>query len=190
MNMATLRSNMTFVALTAGILLSGCSGDGAVGPRIHANTISAATSPELGPCPDLQPPAGSKLTFHVYAEGVQIYRWNGTSWVFVAPDAALYADVGGKGQVGTHYAGPTWESVSGSKVVGTVQKRCTADASAIQWLLLSAVSSEGPGIFSRVASIQRVNTAGGLAPATNGTFVGEEARVPYTTEYYFYRAPR
>jgi hypothetical protein len=34
--------------------------------------------------------------------------------------------------------------------------------------------------------IQRVNTVGGIAPSTLGTFVGQEARVPYTTEYFFY----
>jgi hypothetical protein len=186
------RSVKNILLLTAGIVLGACNTDTASGPGARANTVSALASvlPELGPCPDLAPPAGSKLTFHVYAEGVQIYRWNGTSWTFVAPDAALYADAGGKGLVGTHYAGPTWESLSGSKVVGAVQKRCTADPDAIQWLLLGAVSQEGPGIFSRVDFIQRVNTTGGVAPTTNGTSVGQEAGVPYTTEYYFYRAPR
>jgi hypothetical protein len=45
-----------------------------------------------------------------------------------------------------------------------------------------------PGIFSRVTHIQRVNTVGGLAPATPGSQIGAEARIPYTTESYFYRA--
>ena len=36
--------------------------------------------------------------------------------------------------------------------------------------------------------IQRVNTVGGLAPAEPGDFVGQEVEVPYTAEYYFYRA--
>lgn len=36
--------------------------------------------------------------------------------------------------------------------------------------------------------VQRVNTLGGTAPAGAGSFVGDEARVPYTAEYYFYRA--
>jgi hypothetical protein len=34
------------------------------------------------------------MTFHAYAIGVQIYRWNGTSWDLVAPDATLYAESG------------------------------------------------------------------------------------------------
>ena len=33
-------------------------------------------------CDRLQLSPGDKVAFHVYALGVQIYRWNGTSWVF------------------------------------------------------------------------------------------------------------
>ena len=67
---------------------------------------------------------GNKVAFHVYAEGVQIYRWDGAGWVFAGPEAVLWADAGGHGVVGTHYAGPTWESLSGSTVRGTVVYRC------------------------------------------------------------------
>ena len=131
---------------------------------------------------------GNKVAHHLYAEGVQIYRWNGTSWIFVAPEAELFANAGANGTVGIHYAGPTWESNSGSKVVATVLERCTPDPDAIPWLLLEAVSTEGPGIFARVTFIQRVNTVGGNAPTDPGDFVGEVVEVPYTAEYYFYRA--
>ena len=72
-------------------------------------------------------------------------------------------------------------------MVGSVVDRCTPNPDAVAWLLLSAVA-DGPGIFHRVDFIQRINTAGGIAPATPGSFVGQEARVPYTTEYLFYRA--
>ena len=145
-------------------------------------------APELPPaCEKLQVPAGNKVSFHVYAIGVQVYRWNGASWDFVAPVANLYADEDFQGQVGIHYAGPTWESNSGSKVVGKRLEGCDPDSNAISWLLLQTVSSEGPGIFRKVTYIQRVNTSGGLRPATPGSFIGEEARVPYTTEYLFYR---
>jgi len=72
-------------------------------------------------------------------------------------------------------------------VVGAVVDRCTPDPTAIPWLLLRAVSSEGPGPFHRVTHIQRVNTVGGTAPTDPGGFVGDVAEVPYTAEYYFYR---
>jgi len=158
---------------------------------LFANTLPGqggkGLAPDLGDCLNLRPPDGNRVFSRVFAEGVQIYRWNGTSWVFVAPEADLSANPGGTGIVGIHYAGPTWESLSGSKVVGTVEQRCTVNADDIQWLLLRSVSSEGPGIFSAVTYIQRLNTSGGIAPTAPGTSVGDIARVPYTTEYYFYR---
>ena len=134
------------------------------------------------------------MAFHVYAKGVQIYRWNGASWVFVAPEATLFAarspqrDAEYHGDVGIHYAGPTWQSNSGSKVIASRLEGCTPDPTAIRWLLLKTVSSKGPGIFHRVTYIQRVNTTDGLAPTDPGTYIGAEEHVPYTAEYYFYRA--
>jgi hypothetical protein len=141
-------------------------------------------------CDSIQVPSGNKVSYHVYARGVQIYRWTGASWAFVAPAADLFADANYHDKVGTHYGGPTWESNSGSKVIGSrvPGTGCAPDATAIPWLLLKAISTSGPGIFNKVTYIQRVNTAGGLAPATPGTTIDEVAEVPYTTEYYFYRA--
>jgi hypothetical protein len=139
-------------------------------------------------CEKIAVEEGNKLAFKSYATGVQVYRWNGTSWAFVAPIANLYADEGFNGQIGTHYAGPTWEGNGGSKVVAARVDGCSPDPTAIQWLLLRAVTADGPGIFHRISFIQRLNTVGGIAPSTPGANVGDEARVPYTTEYYFYRS--
>ena len=140
----------------------------------------------LDSCTNLRVPAGNKLFFRVFAEGVQIYQWTGTNWGFVAPEAVLSANPGGTGVVGIHYGGPTWESVSGSKVIGMVEDRCMVSASDILWLRLRAVANEHPGIFQNVTYILRLNTSGGVAPTAPGTVVGEVARVPYSTEYYFY----
>jgi hypothetical protein len=137
---------------------------------------------------NIQAPEGHKVARHVYAVGVQVYRWNGAAWDFVGPVASLFSDHNFRGQVGTHYGGPTWEGNNGGKVVARRVSGCTPDASAIPWLLLEATSNDGVGIFSRVTFIQRVNTVGGLAPAAPGAFVNEERKVPYTTEYVFYRA--
>jgi len=154
--------------------------------------VTSATAQSVGNSPEL-PPICSALgqdrapIFHVYAIGVQIYRWSGTSWDLVGPDAKLYAEDSYHGQVGKHYVGPTWESNSGSKVVGTRMYGCSPDTTAIPWLLLEAVSTSGPGIYNSVTYIQRVNTKGGLPPAGPGSFIGETVQVPYTAEYYFYR---
>ena len=165
---------------------------------VAAFAAPAARADEGGRTPDLPLPlcqsiqveAGHEVAFHTYAVGVQVYRWNGSAWVFVEPVANLYADKGFRGQVGTHYVGPTWESNSGSKVVArrVAGTGCTPDSGAIPWLLLEKVSTDGPGIFDSTTFIQRVNTTGGNAPAAPGTFVGQESKIPYTAEYFFYRA--
>lgn len=139
-------------------------------------------------CDRLQVPEGNKVAFHVFARGVQVYRWSGTSWGFVEPVATLFADANYHGKVGLHYVGPTWESNSGSKVVATRLDGCSPDPTAIPWLLLQTVSTDGPGIFNSVTYVQRVNTTGGLAPTAPGSSIGVVAEVPYTAEYYFYRA--
>ena len=147
-------------------------------------------APDLGEYQKLRVHSGHKVAFHAYAEGVQIWRWSGTEWVFVKPDAVLYAGPGADAVVGIHYGGPTWESLSGSYVVAAVLDRATPTADAIPWLLLGAAESGGPGIFDGVSYIQRVNTVGGIAPAEAGEVAGEEARVPYAADYYFYREHR
>jgi hypothetical protein len=190
---------LSLVAVAAA--LAGCAGDTPLGPHGHAAAAApladarlagaekskAHKAPDLEGCEILEVQGKSKVVAHAFATGVQIYRWSGSAWSFIAPEATLFADAMGRRQVGTHYAGPTWESSRGSKVVGAVQQRCTPNPASIPWLLLGAVSNEGHGVFSNVSFIQRLNTAGGLAPAAAGTVVGEESRVPYTAEYYFYR---
>jgi hypothetical protein len=130
-------------------------------------------------------PVGNKVHFQALGVGVQIYTWDGSSWGAAVPEATLFH---GEGVVVDHFAGPTWVSNSGSKVVGALPpKSVIVDTNAIPWLLLSAKSAEGPGIFADTKLIQRVNTTGGKAPLENGTFVGQVARVPYTADYFFYR---
>jgi hypothetical protein len=146
--------------------------------------------PEL-PSPDcdrLHVPSGNELAFHLYARGVQIYRWSGSAWQFVAPSATLFADPGYHAQVGIHYKGPIWESNSGSSVKAVKLWECSPDPDAIPWLLLQASSTTGPGVFSSVTFVHRVYTTGGKSPSYNGSTDGESVEVPYTAVYYFYRA--
>lgn len=161
------------------------------GLAIQPSVAFASDGPELpAECSSIQVEAGNKVSFHTYAKGVQIYRWNGSAWVFVAPVATLFAEKNFFGEVGTHYIGPKWESKSGSKVEArrVAGTGCRPDPTAIEWLLLSRFDSTGPGIFANVTFIQRVNTTGGMAPSQPGTTLDEVKEVPYTAEYYFYRA--
>src|SRR6266516_418092 len=130
--------------------------------------------------------AGNKVSFHGFGVGVQIYTWNGSSSGTAVPEATLF-DADGN-IVSIHFAGPTWQSNSGSKVVGALPpKHVTVDPDAVPWLLLSAKNPEGPGLFANTTFIHRVNTVGGNAPSEDGTVVGQVARVPYTADYFFYR---
>jgi len=190
MNRTAARWLEKSLIIAAAAFATACSDRSPVAPALTTAAVARNDdrTPDLGTCGKLNVDEPATLTFRAYAQGVQIYRWNGASWSFVAPSATLYTDENENGQVATHYVGPTWESNSGSKVVGAVLERCTPDANSIPWLKLSAVSSEGPGVFYGVTFIQRLNTVGGNAPLTPGTVVGDTANVPYTAEYYFYRA--
>lgn len=177
--MARIMLGLTAVATCCAAFLAGCAGPEPI--AVPANLNVAPTQ---------------ALSLELKATGVQIYRCatakDDTSkfeWQFVAPEADLF-DQGGQ-KIGWHYAGPSWESTDGSKVVGTVQAQNTGpDANAITWLLLSAKSNSGTGVFGRTQSIQRLQTVGGKAPADgcNQTALGKEARMPYRAIYRFYTA--
>ncbi len=157
----------------------------------------ASTQPptSMATVPDkLKPGANESLAMIVPAKGVQIYECRarqagGYEWAFVAPEADLFDARGNR--IGRHYAGPHWESTDGSKIVGTVKERADSPgADAIPWLLLAAKSVGREGSFSKITSIQRVNTVGGVAPKSgcSQAAVGTPARIPYTADYYFFTA--
>jgi hypothetical protein len=162
-------------------------------------TVAVAASPEGGPSPrteevpaDLSVPTGHAVAFTLAAEGVQIYACaQGPAtpgWTLRAPEARLYEESGRA--AGTHYAGPTWESSDGSKVVGAKVSGATVDADAIPWLLLRAESHAGSGRMGGVTFVQRIRTSGGVAPAggCDSAHTGAVARVPYRAVYRFFRA--
>jgi hypothetical protein len=141
----------------------------------------------------LKAPAGEQVILAAHATGVQIYVCQAAAdqkfgWVLKAPEAEL-ADSAGKTIV-HHFAGPTWKHVDGSEVKGKVLAKADAPkADAIPWLLLAAASHSGEGVLSRVTSIQRIHTEGGLAPdasSCDASASGKESRSAYTADYYFY----
>jgi len=160
--------------------------------------IAACASPlppaSTASVPDnLKPGANESLAMIVPAKGVQIYECRarkdqvGYEWAFVAPEADLFDTRGNR--IGRHYAGPHWEAADGSKVVGAVKERADATVpDAIPWLLLTAKAVGSQGSFSSVASIQRVNTVGGVAPKAgcSQAEAGRAARIHYTADYYFF----
>jgi hypothetical protein len=136
--------------------------------------------------------AGQPLVLKASAKGVQIYTCSPgadgrLAWTLKAPEADLFDGAGKK--IGTHYAGPTWESTDGSKVSGVMKARADAPGGkAIPWLLLEAKSHAGDGVLARVTNVQRIDTVGGVAPEQACDASSGEQRVPYTATYYFYAA--
>lgn len=144
---------------------------------------------------NLKAPASEEVILVGHATGVQIYGCEAGAdqkfaWVFKAPDAEL-TDSDGK-KIIHHFAGPTWKHNDGSEVVGKVAAKADAPKpDAIPWLLLTAASHMGTGVLSRVTSIQRIHTDGGVAPGANtcdASANGKEARIAYKADYYFYAA--
>jgi len=164
---------------------------------LGAGCMSLASSPAPVSVPrQLEPSANESLVMVVPARGVQIYecrvstgRAQAYEWAFVGPEAELF-DTRGK-PIGRHYAGPHWESADGSKIAAKLKAHAEAPASgSIPWLLLEARSVGPQGAFSNVTSIQRANTAGGVAPQNgcSASMAGTTARVHYTADYYFFAA--
>jgi len=84
--------------------------------------------------------------------------------------------------------GPEWTSTDGSIVNGTKVAGSGGNTIDIPQLLLKASSTTGTGVFTNVTYIQRLNTAGGQAPAStcNSGTVGTMTSVLYSADYYFY----
>ena len=194
MKKQSIFSVLGFISMfvSARIFFSSCQSEDTI-VAIPTPITNRSTPPDVPS--NLVIDAGHEVSFHTFADGVQVYVSTETApgvykWVLKEPIANLYANANFNGITGTHYIGPTWESNSGSKVVAKKVDEAIVDANAIPWLKLQATVSFGPGVFNGTTFIQRVNTTGGKAPLTgaNASNVGEELHVPYTAEYYFYKA--
>jgi hypothetical protein len=160
--------------------------------QVHAQTLSRPDVPEK-----IKAPAGEEVVLQAHASGSQIYVCQpGTdgafAWTLKAPKAELYDQQGAV--IGSHYAGPTWKNIDGSEVTGkAVGKVDSPDTGSIPWLLATATGHSGNGVFSRVTSIQRIHTKGGLPPAAstcNASKQNAEAASDYTADYVFYAPPK
>jgi hypothetical protein len=145
-----------------------------------------------------------------HAVGTQNYVCLPAGWVNFSPQATLFDDDGK--QIITHFLSPnpdetglppraTWQHSRDTSAVWA--KTTPAETSndpnfvapgAIPWLRLQVVGEdEGPTGGDKLRStvfIQRINTYGGIAPATGCSLpseVGNKALVPYTADYFFYK---
>jgi len=159
---------------------------------LAALPAAAVTAPGGLP-PRLQAAPGEEPAFMLAAEGVHVFECKpgngptGFTWSFVAPDATLFE---GARTAATQTRPDLWESATDRSSV-TAVPRTTAQAgdADLPWALFAAQPLADAGLFAGVTSIQRVNTAGGVAPAADcgADRAGSELRVPFTADYYFYR---
>jgi hypothetical protein len=185
-------SNVRIVFVAAA--LSGCATTSASGGAAAVRDTGPAL-PATVPAA-LTPPPGETLSLSALGVGVQIYDCKaaptgGYAWVFRAPEATLSHGPADKdpASVGKHYAGPTWADGAGSVAATVSSKEPSPDASAIPWLRLTASGHTGSGRFADISTVLRLNTVGGKAPATgcDEKASGQESRVPYRADYFFYR---
>jgi hypothetical protein len=165
-------------------------------PSVTAEASTAATIAAPVVPAALAVPAGNHVRSRQDAIGVQIYECGAAgTWTLHAPAATLRESASGR--IALHFggidaglpAGPYWQSVrDGSRVHGGSAVSAPSPlASAIPWLRLTALDTSGTGAFGGVTFIQRLDNAGGLAPAGTGDPAQKTLRpIPYTATYYFY----
>ena len=137
------------------------------------------------------------------------------SWKFIGPQATLFISLQWNNfeivqQLTTHFLSPnpsesgiaraTWQNSVDTSAVWAKSIASSTDSKyvapgAIPWLLLQATGTRlgpsGGSTMTQTTFIQRLNTSGGMMP-TNGCNeagqIGNVAFVPYSADYYFYRA--
>jgi uncharacterized protein DUF3455 len=164
---------------------------------------------------DIQVPAGNIPFLKGHAVGTQNYMClpsgSAYAWTPIGPQATLFVTLpwNQPQQITTHFFSvnpadgfirPTWQSSLDTSAVWGVQAASSNDPrfvqqGAIPWLLLRAAGVQpGPSggtLFTQTTFIHRLATSGGLKPVTGCSEfsnVGAVMYVPYSADYYFYKA--
>jgi hypothetical protein len=136
------------------------------------------------------PPEGKLEVMRLHGEGVQIFRCEAQGdtrrWNYRLPEAEL-RDGRGATRI-RHGANQTFEDVDGSHLVGDILDHVASPVEgALPWLLLST-KSFGTGELAAVSHVQRINTVGGMPPAScDSAQLGQVLRVPFHADFVFYR---
>jgi hypothetical protein len=168
-----------------------------------ATLLSACGSMSMSPSPMMvdnmtlpeavRVPAGQKQKMWTSATGEITYECRDKKdmvgqyeWAFVGPVATLFDS--GKKPVGKYYAGPTWESMDGSKVTAKQVAVAPNGAGNIPLQLVKAEPAMGMGSMQGTTYIQRLNTKGGAAPMAGCDMAGKgtKQQVVYSADYVFY----
>ena len=178
--------SLTLVSLpVATLALAACVAN----PMMAMSKVDNAALPEA-----IRAPAGTMQKMVAVGSGELTYECRekkdmaGTfEWGFVGPVATLKTKSGEV--VGKYYAGPTWESVDGSKLTGKQLAVAPNGTGNIPMQLVKADPATGMGAMQGISHIQRLQTVGGAAPAAATCMMankGERKAVAYQANYVFY----
>jgi hypothetical protein len=160
----------------------------------------------------IEAPPQTELFLIGHGVGTQNYvcapSGSGVAFALFTPEATLFTDR--ERQLTTHFFSPnpfeggtiraTWEDSRDTSMVWGAVTHQSTDApfvakGAIAWLAVQIVgAAEGPtggDTLTKTIFMQRLNTAGGVAPTTGcsvPTDLGNKAFVPYTADYLFYKS--
>ena len=183
--MATPRSLLhRTLPLFGAALLAGCASGVAPAP-------GAPAAPALGFFSRISVPSGHEPVLRLTGNGAQIFRCEAIEgeylWRFRQPEAELTDD---KGQlIARHGANFSFEHRDGSRLVATIVAHDDAPRREdLRWVLMST-KAFGKGALAQIAYVQRVNTRGGMPPAScQAADVSRLLRVNFTSDFVFYRA--
>jgi Protein of unknown function (DUF3455) len=125
-----------------------------------------------------------KIVATMRGVGAQVYTCGTDGKYALREPVATLSGRGGA--AGIHGKGPFWASFDGSRVDGTPFKSQPSPdpRKNIPWLLVTGTPvKDAPGVFGNVAFIQRLDTRGGVAPATCST---PTLSVDYSANYVFW----
>ncbi|MGW0709518.1 DUF3455 domain-containing protein [Streptomyces sp. NPDC002643] len=165
-------------AVTTGTLLSATVGQAAEPKPARAGVDAPAA---------LKVPDGNRLTSVMSAKGVQTYTCADGVWKLLEPAAALSLKKDRSHRtVALHSRGPVWVSTMDGSAVNAAAVATSPKPGTIPELLLKSTATRGTGVFAGVSYIQRLDTSGGVAPATACTGT-DQVSVPYSATYAFYK---
>jgi hypothetical protein len=181
---------------------------------LGAALLAPAQPAAAAKVPDTLVPEGATPYLRAHAIGTQNYvcvvTGSGPAWKFVGPTATLFVGLGPfVQQLTTHFLSPnpeesgtaraTWQGSFDSsrvwaKAIVAVDDPKVIGPGNIPWLLLQRAGAQrgptGGSLLSQATYVQRINTTGGVPPATGcsaATDAGAMALVPYGTDYVFFR---
>jgi hypothetical protein len=188
-------------AVAASILISSGAAEAAPDSATAATPQSTSTTTDPGSATAAAAVAVDTATYRIvvtlHGVGKQVYDCKNGVYALREPMAGLFTSRGIPAGIHGATTGPTapfWANFDGSRVVGNTTNDLTTNptfvavnapnfARDVKWLKVPAASNAGTGVFSNVAFIQRINTRGGVAPATCGA---PTISLDYATDYVFW----